>query len=48
MDARLAPRLAALTRPTPVADVLGAVPEAQRGKLVDTLVAKSVLTRMHG
>ncbi|MBZ4417823.1 hypothetical protein [Myxococcus sp. RHSTA-1-4] len=48
MDARLAPKLAGLTRPAHVADVLGAVPEAQRGRLVDTLVAKSVLTRVHG
>jgi hypothetical protein len=48
MDARLAPRLAGLSRPGLAADVLGAVPEAQRGRLVDTLVAKSVLTRVHG
>jgi hypothetical protein len=48
MDARLAPRLAGLTRPAPVAEVLGAVPEAQQRKLVDTLVARSVLTRVRG
>ncbi|AKQ65430.1 hypothetical protein A176_002342 [Myxococcus hansupus] len=48
MDARLAPKLAGLTRPGEVAQVLGAVPEAQRGKLVETLVARSVLTKVNG
>lgn len=48
MDARLAPKLAGLERPVPVADALAAVPEAQRRKLVDTLVGKTVLTRVHG
>ncbi|MCP3137341.1 hypothetical protein [Pyxidicoccus xibeiensis] len=48
MDARLAPGLSGLTRPALAADVLGAVPEAQREKLVDTLVAKAVLTRVRG
>ncbi|NMO18555.1 hypothetical protein HPC49_25980 [Pyxidicoccus fallax] len=47
MDARLAPKLSGLTRPASVADVLGTVPEAQRARLVDTLVAKSVLTKVH-
>ncbi|WNZ59254.1 hypothetical protein QEG98_24560 [Myxococcus sp. MxC21-1] len=48
MDARLAPKLAGLVRPMEVASVLGAVPQAQREKLVDTLVARSVLTRVNG
>ncbi|WP_164018283.1 hypothetical protein [Pyxidicoccus trucidator] len=48
MDARLAPKLSGLDRPALPAEVLGAVPEAQRRKLVDTLVGKSVLTRVHG
>ncbi|GHG84980.1 hypothetical protein [Comamonas sp. JC664] len=48
MDARLAPKLAGLTRPGDVAHVLGTVPEAQRAKLVDTLVARSVLTKVNG
>ena len=48
MDARLAPKLAGLDRPVPVAEALAAVPEAQRRKLVDTLVGKTVLTRVHG
>jgi hypothetical protein len=48
MDARLAPKLAGLDRPMPVADALATVPEAQRRKLVDTLVSKTVLTRVHG
>ncbi|MFP2931149.1 hypothetical protein ACLESO_39335 [Pyxidicoccus sp. 3LG] len=48
MDARLAPGLSSLTRPALASDVLGIVPEAQREKLVDTLVAKAVLTRVHG
>ncbi|WP_043713504.1 hypothetical protein [Corallococcus macrosporus] len=48
MDARLAPRLAGLVRPTDVASALGGVPQAQREKLVDTLVARSVLTRVNG
>jgi hypothetical protein len=47
MDARLAPKLAGLDHPVPAADALGAVPEAQRRKLVDTLVAKTVLTRVY-
>ncbi|QSQ25139.1 hypothetical protein JY651_09490 [Pyxidicoccus parkwayensis] len=47
MDARLAPKLSTLDRPTQVSEVLGAVPEAQRQKLVNTLVAKTVLTRVH-
>ncbi|WP_426752969.1 hypothetical protein [Myxococcus sp. Y35] len=48
MDARLAPALSRLTRPREVASVLGAVPEAQREKLVDTLVARAVLMRVNG
>ncbi|MFP2912304.1 hypothetical protein ACLESD_46240 [Pyxidicoccus sp. 3LFB2] len=48
MDARLAPKLSGLDRPAPPSEVLGIVPEAQRRKLVDTLVGKSVLTRVHG
>ncbi|MFP2958596.1 hypothetical protein ACLEPN_12295 [Myxococcus sp. 1LA] len=48
MDARLAPKLAGLVRPTDVAIALGTVPQAQREKLVDTLVARSVLTRVNG
>ncbi|WP_163784529.1 hypothetical protein [Myxococcus vastator] len=48
MDARLAPKLAGLVQPMEVARVLGAVPQAQREKLVDTLVARSVLTRVNG
>lgn len=48
MDARLAPKLAGLVRPMEVASVLGTVPQAQREKLVDTLVARSVLTRVNG
>ncbi|MCY1022065.1 hypothetical protein [Pyxidicoccus sp. MSG2] len=47
MDARLAPKLAGLDHPVPAADALGAVPEAQRRKLVDTLVGKTVLTRVY-
>jgi hypothetical protein len=47
MDARLAPKLAGLDHPVPAADALGAVPEAQRRKLVETLVAKTVLTRVY-
>jgi len=48
MDARLAPKLAHLSRPVDAAVALSTVPEAQREKLVDTLVARSVLTRVNG
>lgn len=48
MDARLAPKLSTLNHATPMAEALAAVPEAQRRKLVDTLVAKTVLTKVHG
>ncbi|NTX55222.1 hypothetical protein [Myxococcus sp. CA039A] len=48
MDARLAPVLSRLTVPTTASVALGAVPEAQRAKLVETLVTKSILERTHG
>lgn len=48
MDARLAPVLSRLTAPTSVSVALGAVPEAQRAKVVEMLVTKSILERKHG
>ncbi|MCK8504156.1 hypothetical protein [Myxococcus fulvus] len=48
MDARLAPVLARLTEATDVVSALPQVPEAQRAKLVEMLVTKSILERTHG
>ncbi|MCP3064475.1 hypothetical protein LXT21_37450 [Myxococcus sp. K38C18041901] len=48
MDARLAPALARLTEPTDVTSALPQVPEAQRAKLVEMLVTKSILERTRG
>jgi hypothetical protein len=48
VDARLAPALSRLEGPTPVAEALPQVPEAQRPKVVKALVDKAVLVEVSG
>ncbi|MFY2563308.1 hypothetical protein ACN469_37270 [Corallococcus terminator] len=48
MDARLAPVVSRLTVPATASAALGVVPEAQRAKVVEMLVTKSILERTHG
>ncbi|MBU8896499.1 hypothetical protein DRW03_24295 [Corallococcus sp. H22C18031201] len=47
LDTRLAPKLSTLLHATEVSEALSEVPEAHRAKLVDALVGKAVLERVH-